>query len=138
MIRKEKRLEFSVKGFIMHNGKFLIMHGNQVTENVWELPGGRMEFGETAEETLIREMQEETGLRIKPIKVLDTWNVVKEEHQITGIIYSCEIADENINIALSAEHDQYQWVKPQASSLELMHKAFKERMAYWNWNDLKL
>jgi 8-oxo-dGTP pyrophosphatase MutT (NUDIX family) len=113
------------------------MHVNQATEDSWELPGGRMEFGETAEETLIREMKEETGLQVIPIKVLDTWNVVKEEHQITGIIYSCEIANENINIMLSSEHDQYQWVKAESSSLALMHKAFKERMPHWNWDEFK-
>lgn len=31
----------------------------------WALPGGRVEFGETVEQTTVREVKEETGLDIK-------------------------------------------------------------------------
>ena len=54
----DKRMEMGVKALILNNGKFLVMHNNGVKEDLWELPGGRMEFGETAEETLKREIQE--------------------------------------------------------------------------------
>jgi 8-oxo-dGTP diphosphatase len=78
-----KKIYFAVKAFILNEGKFLVMHKNGVQEDLWELPGGRMEFGETAEETLIRELIEETELLVTPIRVLDTWNCVFENYQIT-------------------------------------------------------
>lgn len=132
------KIYFAVKGFLLHENKFLIMHDNghnRQEQNLWELPGGRMEFGETAEETLIREMKEETGLTVKPIKVLDTWNSVRGDHQITGIIYYCQA--EEYEVKLSSEHDDYKWVAADASSIENMFPWFKERMINWNWEKVK-
>ncbi len=46
--------------FIEKDGKFLIVMCPRF--RVWRVPGGRAEHGERLEETLIREMQEETGI----------------------------------------------------------------------------
>ncbi len=49
---------------------------NPKAHSMWELPGGKIDFGELPEEALVREIQEETGYRIK---VLDT-NPVLHTH----------------------------------------------------------
>lgn len=46
--------------FIKKEGKFLIVMDPKF--KVWRVPGGRAEHGERLEETLIREMKEETGI----------------------------------------------------------------------------
>ena len=46
--------------FIEKEGKFLIVMCPRF--QVWRVPGGRTEHGERLEETLIREMEEETGV----------------------------------------------------------------------------
>lgn len=131
-----RKIYFAVKAFILNEGHFLVMHKAGVEENVWELPGGRMEFGETAERTLVREVLEETGLLVTPARVLDTWNCVFERYQITGIIYLCRI--KNNKVRLSEEHDKYKWVKSDIKSIADMYEVFSEKMARWNWDDINL
>lgn len=54
----------------------------------WGLPGGSLEYGETAEETLLREMWEETSLQIEIDRLLfvKTWAPDR-----VGLYYLCNI-----------------------------------------------
>lgn len=54
--------------FIEKDNKFLIVMCPRF--KVWRVPGGRTEFGEKLEETLIREMQEETNILFESPKYL--------------------------------------------------------------------
>ncbi|WP_084281421.1 aminoglycoside 6'-N-acetyltransferase [Alkaliphilus transvaalensis] len=126
-------IEFAVKGLIIKNKHFLVMH-KKGDDHQWELPGGRMEFGETAEMTVVREIEEETGLVVEPVKILDTWNLVREDRQITGIIYLCSLKEGKIK--LSHEHDAYRWIPADRDSFEQLYDCFKSKMVKWDWNQL--
>lgn len=133
-MQENQLLEFGVKALIFRDNKFLVMHKSGVKEDLWELPGGRMEFGETAEQTIYREIIEETGLKAIPIKLLDTWDLIRGDHHITGIIYLCTI--EEGQIILSDEHDAYKWIRPDEKSLEYVYGTFKSRMKNWDWEEI--
>lgn len=51
-------------------GEVLLLHRNTVRLTQWELPGGKLEPGETAAEAAIREVLEEIGVVVKIIKRL--------------------------------------------------------------------
>lgn len=53
----------SVRGIILRDGKIAMMHSKKY--DYYKLPGGGIEPGETLEETLIREVREESGLIVK-------------------------------------------------------------------------
>ncbi len=59
-----KRIEIAVKGFVFRDGKVLVLKQHVLGRDVWDLPGGRIKHGETPEESLEREVLEETGIRI--------------------------------------------------------------------------
>ena len=81
MSEKKIRFHITVKGICVYNGKTLIMKRVRPSTDglgYWELPGGGLEYGETPHEALKRELREETGLKIKIIKPIYTFN--KERH----------------------------------------------------------
>lgn len=42
----------------------LILRGHEPGKGLWSIPGGRIEPGETAEQAVVREVREETGLDV--------------------------------------------------------------------------
>ena len=52
-----------VTGILIEDQKILLVKQKVTDSRNWSLPGGALEFGETLEECIIREMFEETGLR---------------------------------------------------------------------------
>ena len=55
--------EISCGAFICENGKVLLVKSKEGKH--WDFPKGHMEEGETKQQTAIREVFEETGLRIR-------------------------------------------------------------------------
>ena len=56
-------------GAVVHDagGRLLVIRrGRPPGERRWSLPGGRVEPGESDAEALVRELAEETGLRVEP------------------------------------------------------------------------
>lgn len=53
----------SVRGIIIRDGRIAMMHSCRY--DYYKLPGGGIELGESLEETLVREVQEESGLVVK-------------------------------------------------------------------------
>ncbi|WP_244244577.1 NUDIX domain-containing protein [Marinilactibacillus kalidii] len=126
----------AVKGLILKDNQFLAVHKASESDSKFELPGGRMIFGETMEETLIREVKEEVNLTIRPTQLIDTWHLMnpQEEWQISGVIYATEVLTTAQMIILSEEHDQYAWLD--IDELEKMTDSFYSKMKQWDWEKL--
>lgn len=62
----------AVAAVIERDGKFLITKRMEASPmgHCWEFPGGKIEPGETIEECVIRECQEEIAVTIEPIRRL--------------------------------------------------------------------
>lgn len=60
------------QGAVIENGCILLVQHHFFSSDVryWGLPGGGQEPGETGEETVRREMREETGLEVKVVRLL--------------------------------------------------------------------
>ena len=61
------------------NKVLLVRRGKPPAENLWAIPGGRVEIGETLHEAAEREILEETGITIRALKPVYTFDVIDQD-----------------------------------------------------------
>jgi 8-oxo-dGTP diphosphatase len=80
----------------------------------YDVVGGRIEPGQNFLESLLREIDEETKLKVKVGKAFHVgeWRpIVKgKKWQVVGIFFEC--TTENEIVKLSEDHSEYKWINP--------------------------
>jgi len=71
-----------VGAVIIKDGKILLeKRKNDPGKGKWSIPGGLVELGESVEQTVIREVREETGLEVEEPEHIDVVdNVIRDEN----------------------------------------------------------
>lgn len=73
----------------------------------WEFPGGKIEKGETHQEALIREIQEELKLDIDVDGYFMTIEHIYPHFKLIMHSYFCKMKEEKITLE---EHNNYKWL----------------------------
>jgi len=67
-----------VGAVLIHEGRvLLIRRGKEPLRGRWVVPGGTVELGETLEQALVREIEEETGLLVRPRQVVAVFDRIQ-------------------------------------------------------------
>lgn len=135
---KEDCYHLGVKALIRNAlGEILLLKVNPQLkrsdiETYWNIPGGRVQRGDTVEQTLIREVKEEMGVKvlriIKPLAmVLSNFRLPVETGDVGLVlaIYQCEI-EPDAAIQLSEEHNDKGWFAPEDAAALLAVKYPKD------------
>jgi 8-oxo-dGTP pyrophosphatase MutT (NUDIX family) len=111
MVDSLHRATISVRGVLIHpRGQILLLQ--RVTDDEWELPGGRLESNEDTVVGLQREIIEETDLSVEIEEIVAANSWVNESGQDRfAVHYRCYTIDRVVDI--SAEHTDWTWVNPQ-------------------------
>lgn len=60
---------------------------------LWEFPGGKLRTDETPEECLVRELDEELGVRVRAGRVLEVIHHRYADRNVLLLFYACELID---------------------------------------------
>ena len=88
----------------------LIRRGKPPAMGTWSLPGGRMEPGETPEETAVREVREETGLVVTFVRYLELFRLRDGEWSYDIHEIHCAPADEDLLPTAGDDATEARWV----------------------------
>ena len=75
----------------------LVRRANPPLAGEWSIPGGLVETGETTKEAILREVREETGLEIEPVRLVEVFERIlrdsdaRVEYHFVLIDYLCRI-----------------------------------------------
>jgi 8-oxo-dGTP diphosphatase len=128
------------KALISHNGKILLLQestkyveGTQAGK--FDVVGGRITPGEKFEEGLIREIFEETGLKVKigkPFFVNESWPTIKGvKCQIIRVFF--EAFSQSEKVTLGEDHENYVWLEPKDyNKVEIIENLIPVFEAYLN------
>jgi 8-oxo-dGTP diphosphatase len=106
-----------VAALIKKNDNFLIgQRARGELKGYWEFPGGKVEFDETQEEAIVREIEEELGIIVNPKVTLKTFNHNYDFANIELTLIEC-LFDGVQEINLVDSHEEYQWINTNTTNI---------------------
>ena len=88
----------------------LIQRGTQPFNGCWAFPGGFMNMDETTEQCAVRELKEETGLRLSKIQQIGAYSKVdRDPRGRTVTVAYLAIVDEPVTVTGQDDAAQAEW-----------------------------
>lgn len=91
----------------------LIRRGKDPFKGMWALPGGFVEMDETLEESIARELEEETGLTNIELTQLHTFSTVNRDprHRTISTVFTGIIATTNFDARAGDDASEVKWIE---------------------------
>lgn len=106
---EQKQITIVVAVIRNENGDVLLARRNEPelkhAHDKWEFVGGGIEFGESPEEALKREVKEEAGVTVEIVRLLPKIfaEMLNEEIQVIILTYECKIISGELRAGLDQE-----------------------------------
>lgn len=113
---KPKVTRVAAYGLVLNEARILLCRISQhlpLNAGYWTLPGGGLEFGEDPALAMIREVHEETGLRVRPrgLAGIDSFHEEEDERELHGlrILYFAELLGGTLRNETAGTTDLCAW-----------------------------
>jgi len=121
----------SVRGVITRGKQILLMHRKKDGEEYWVFPGGKVEEGETPEETLTREIWEELSLKVTKTEKMYPYTNKKG---MSECFFVCEVenGEPKIHPSGTEKNTEIDWYNPEwieLSKAKMLEKLYPEPLA---------
>jgi ribonuclease HI len=106
----------TVRAIIKQGDKVLLLrraNGNPLYIGQYELPGGKVDFGEDPRAALEREILEETGHDVETLQLQDVYSELDArdpQHQYIILVFIASLVAGGI-LKIDDDHDKYSWKK---------------------------
>ena len=131
------KIKTVAKAIILNDaGEVLLLKRSQTDTRragQWDFPGGGAEPGEDITTTVIREVAEEAGLRIKAADLslvyvaTEAWE--PSDESVNRALFAARLSG-NQPVQLSFEHDQFKWVSVDTALAEFPHPFYSAGLRY--------
>ena len=126
---QNQKFYVGLKAFIADGKKLLVLQG---TAGQWELPGGRIQVGETIPAALKRELKEEIGesVQVEIGPIFHVW--IREPNPdffIFLVGFPCIWKSGEITI--SPEHKSFRWITKEEIDTIEFENTYKEAVEYY-------
>ncbi len=107
----------SVRAIIRQDEKTLLLkraNGRESILGKFELPGGKLEYGEQPEDALRRYLKDDAGLTMQAAQLFDVLTYIDHDDrdiQYTFILYLVSLAGGGAKVTVSANYSEYAWNK---------------------------
>lgn len=122
------RFPVSVKGIVYQDDKIVLLKNER---DEWELPGGKLELGESPEVCVAREIEEELGLTAQTGPLLDAWVYhIREGVDVLILTYGC-YPTPFATVTHSPEHKAVGLFSPEEIPTLRMPEGYKNSIQTW-------
>ena len=109
----------TVGALIFNPAREVLMIRTHKWSNLWGIPGGKIKWGEPAEDALRREVMEETGLQIRDIQFVLVQDCIHSKEFFRDahfVLLNYTANSDGGLVTLNDEAEEYQWLTPKAAS----------------------
>ena len=132
--------------------KFLLLKrsAHKIYPGLWQMVSGHIKVGETAVQTALRELLEETGIRPFRLWVapnINSFYSPDDDSICIMPVFAAQIKDDNVLI--SEEHSEFKWVNSeeaktflawegQRRSVDIIKEYFTNQISFLNFTEIPL